>query len=508
MLKVINKQQYMVGNEKGWNMAGEMISKTAHLEEMKAILKQEKAAFWKYAALASACIEQEYAVYEILAKGCFFDMTRYLGKAVKRFWQSVPTGYSMDDSYLLAIEESIFQPRDEWEETALQIVRDMEQAFYAFFDKKAENAFELLNRQLMIAEKCAKLSEMSQESKDAFLKKIFTDQRNMVMEIAAVPNKEKKTFLGGLQSRNWKEAIDLTALISLRPVRNEKPEKKKLPEIRNTSVDFDMFAKKRDDKWLLDATPEQWVFKIWEELGLGGTYEAYYKEKKLAQFCHIMRIMYYSYSERDYAANRMPERVRGFWYLCGFTTLCTYELVKQEYPAEKNSNLIHDMSWHADSILYTAMLFAYAAGTDDLIPRLYSFAKGVCQNQPYTRVKDLVEIINGVNNEKLYDRIAQWEKCDMKEMLLWILKGDAGEFRKALLHSVRHRRKMYDMCGDLLDPWAYACVKIAKKHGIEVEPVRVAELLDYDFDETPVDRQKWRLPLQDEIDEWLKEKKE
>lgn len=485
-------------------MAGEMISKTEHLEEMKTILKKSKAAFWKYAALASVCIEQEYAVYEVLAKGCFFDMTRFLGKVVKRFWQSVPTGYSMDDSYVLAIEESIFHPRDEWEETALCIVRDMEWTFYAFFEKKAENAFDLLNRQLMIAEKCAALLGMTQEQKDAFLRKICADQKTIVMEIAAVPNKEKKKFLEEFQIRNREGITDLTALAKLRPVRNEKPAKKKLPEIRNTSVDFDVFVKKQNDNWLLDATPDQLVFKIWEECGLGGTYEAYYKEKKLAQFCYIMRIMYFSYSERDYAAHRMPDRARGFWYLCSYTTLCEYELVEQGYPVEENSNLLHDMSWHADSVVYTAMLFAYAAGTDDLIPRLYRFAKGVCRNQPYTHAKDFIEIINGVNNEKLYNRIAQWEKSDTREMLLWILKGDAREFRKALLHSVRHRRKMYDMCGDLLDPWAYCCVKIAKKHGIEVEPVRVAELLDYDFDETPVDRQKWRLPFQDEIEEWLK----
>ena len=37
----------------------------------------------------------------------------------------------------------------------------------------------------------------------------------------------------------------------------------------------------------------------------------------------------------------------------------------------------------------------------------------------------------------------------------------------------------------LSGPWTYACVKLAKKYGIEVEPVKVVELLDWNFDETP-----------------------
>ena len=53
-------------------------------------------------------------------------------------------------------------------------------------------------------------------------------------------------------------------------------------------------------------------------------------------------------------------------------------------------------------------------------------------------------------------------------------------------------------------PWTYACVKLAKKYGIEVEPVKVVELLDWNFDETPIDREAWKLPLQEDIDKWLK----
>lgn len=468
----------------------------------------KKAAFWKYAAVASVCAQQEYSVYKALAKGCFFDMTKFLDKVIKRFWQAVPTGYSIDDSYLLAIEESVFSPRDEWEETALQIVGDLEQTFYAFFEKDRDAAFDGLNRRLSLVKKCAKLSDMTQAQEEAFLKKIRADQENMIAEIAAVPNRDKKKFLAEFQNRNWEETVDFGALTERRPVRGEKPAKKKIPEIRNTSVNFDKFAERTDNGWLLHATPEQFILKYFEESGTGGTYYQYYTEKKLAQLCGNMSVLYYSYVQRDYAENRRQDRVKGFWYLFSYSRLCAWELAEKGYPVPEKSLLRHDMSWHGDSLVYTAMVFAYAAGTEDLIPRLYHFAKGQSCGKTYTQAQDFMKILGGAKNETLVSRVEQWENSDMRDMLLWILKGEAKEFRKALLHSIRHDRKLYDMSGDyFLDPWAYSCVKIAGKHGIEVEPVRVAELLDWDFDETPVDREQWRLPLQDEIEEWFEGKK-
>lgn len=62
---------------------------------------------------------------------------------------------------------------------------------------------------------------------------------------------------------------------------------------------------------------------------------------------------------------------------------------------------------------------------------------------------------------------------------------------------------MYDVGGSLIGPWDYAYVKIAKKYGLEIEPVKVVELLDWNFDETPIDRREWKLPLQEDIDKWL-----
>lgn len=265
-----------------------------------------------------------------------------------------------------------------------------------------------------------------------------------------------------------------------------------------------MAEKNSTDEWLLHSTPEQWVTKVWEEYGTGGAFYTNYVEKKLPELCDMMSGRYYGYAQKDYIKNRMPERVRGFWYLYAYSTLCMYELVEKGYELKENSGVKHDMDWFADSTISAAMIYAYAAGAEDLIPRLARFARGVHKECPDTEVQDHMELYEGKNSEELYKRIEQWEKCDYQKMILWILKGDAEEFRKALLHSVRHERKEYDMSCSFFGPWTYACVKLAKKYGIEVEPVKVVELLDWNFDETPIDREAWKLPLQEDIDKWLK----
>ena len=213
---------------------------------------------------------------------------------------------------------------------------------------------------------------------------------------------------------------------------------------------------------------------------------------------------YPEYAQRDYVKNRMPERVRGFWYLYAYSKLCMYELVEKGYELNEKSLVKSHMDWFADSTISAAMIYAYAAGAKDLIPRLARFAKGVHKEEPYTEVQDHIELFAGKNSEDLYQRVEQWEKSNYQKMILCILKGDAKEFRKALLQSVCHDRKEYDMSCSFLGPWAYTCVKLAKKYGIEVEPIYVVELLDWNFDETPIDHEAWKLPLQEDIDKWLK----
>ena len=362
-----------------------------HLNKTETSLK--KAPFWKYATIATVCIEQEYAVYETLAKGCAYDMSKFLGKVIKRYWQAIPTGYSIDESFLLAIEESIFLPRDEWEELALQIVKDMEHTFYAFWHKDTKAAFVSMEKQFEVVCQYGKLAGLNEKEKNLLVEKTCKNQHELIEELVSIPNKEKKAFIAQLQDRDKVQLVELAYLAEICPDRKEKPAKKKLPEIRNTSVDFDIAEKNSTDDWLLHSTPEQWVTKVWERLGSHGAFYTNYVEKNLPDLCRIMTGPYSGYAQMDYIKNRMPERVRGFWYLHAYSKLCMYELVEKGYELKENSLVRHDMDWFADSLILAAMIYSYAAGVEELIPRLARFARGVHKACPYTEVQDHIELL-------------------------------------------------------------------------------------------------------------------
>ncbi len=73
----------------------------------------KKTLFWKYMIVALQAMEQEYELYERLAKDRRFDMSRHLKKTMERFYQAAATGYQPDEKYILTGEESYLEPREE-----------------------------------------------------------------------------------------------------------------------------------------------------------------------------------------------------------------------------------------------------------------------------------------------------------------------------------------------------------------------------------------------------------
>lgn len=126
----------------------------------------KKAAFWKSAVFGLDCIRQEYAVYEELARDRQFDMSKFLKKTIERFWKAAATGYSMDEQYLLAIEESFFEPRDEWEKLALEIVQDLYDFFYAVAEKNSQNAIDMKERQYALIEHFCSIEGVRADAED------------------------------------------------------------------------------------------------------------------------------------------------------------------------------------------------------------------------------------------------------------------------------------------------------------------------------------------------------
>ena len=147
---------------------------TEHIMKLKQIFN--KALYWKIAAFSTLCIQQEYQIYEKLAKDRCWDMTTHLKKTVNRFWRAVTTGYAMDDKYLLIVEESFFEPRDRWEELALQVVVDIHDLYYAVWKKDVEKTLDISNRQFKLVEKYCELIGEKFDDANPLVKNIVNQQ--------------------------------------------------------------------------------------------------------------------------------------------------------------------------------------------------------------------------------------------------------------------------------------------------------------------------------------------
>lgn len=99
-----------------------------------------------------------------------------------------------------------------------------------------ENQFEMVCQY-------GKLVGLNEKEKNLLVEKTCRNQQELIEELVSIPNKEKKAFVAQLQERDKVQLVALAHLAEICPNRKEKPAKKKLPEIRNTSVDFDIAAK-------------------------------------------------------------------------------------------------------------------------------------------------------------------------------------------------------------------------------------------------------------------------
>ncbi|MBD5089313.1 MAG: hypothetical protein HDT30_10990 [Clostridiales bacterium] len=458
----------------------------------------KKDPFWKCAAFGLVCILQEYEIYEKLAKDRYYDMSKFLKKTVERFWKAVATGYFIDEKYLLAVEESFFEPHNEWEELALQIVQDISDFFYAVYEKKAKEAIGMQKRQMDLLKKYFSLIGEEWSIESELVKKALSNHEMWAVEISTITNKDKKRFLSEFQTR------ELTGLFGKAFEKEwpkgikEKPAKKKIPEIRVTSLAFDKEAKNPFDPWLTHATPEQWVLGEDKQLK-EGAYAEYYKNRNYAELCFIMKTRYSIYAAEDYVMNRNAERTRGFWYLGALSLLRSYQLIEKGYPRKMQGSPAYTYEHFTEEELYDAMYRAYASGEGKLVPELLHFSK------KQEKTKDLADLFGNVATDELYHRIEKWEDSEIKTAFLAILAEDVKEFRKAMLKRIRHIRKWHDMyrIETTVDVGAYACMRLAKEKDLEVEPIVVAELLDGNMDFSSLEKD-WKLPYQEEIDALLR----
>ncbi len=375
----------------------------------------QKTLFWKYMIVALQAMEQEYELYERLAKDRRFDMSRHLGKTVERFYQAAATGYQPDEKYILAVEESYFEPRDEYEKLAYRIVKDLEDFFHLVYEKDCKKAGMFLERPLQILEQFCLFSpnmdlEKAREEERQYLSR-------MIKEVVAVDKSGKKAYIETVKNRERPLLIGDALLENRAPIEKEKPVKKIFPLIRRTSLRYDYDLK-------TDAGA-YWQFREnWED-------------------------------------------ILGDWYHAASLTLYKLKLFENGFPLSGNDFYYHER--HGEADINSSMVRAYAAGARELIPQLFDYSYDKSSRNTY-------DLLNGnATKEQFPDRD---EEGHISRGVHAILEGDGKELTKALLARVRYIRGWYEMYRIAADEWGYALVRLAGETGLKYEKVVAAELLD------------------------------
>ena len=110
---------------------------------------------------------------------------------------------------------------------------------------------------------------------------------------------------------------------------------------------------------------------------------------------------------------------------------------------------------------------------------------------------------NKEDGDLIRANVTEWEKDEFSEGITAILNKDIKELRKAVLKSVRHDRKMYELNRTMVDSYAYACLRLAYERGLDMPPIKAVEVLESRLDFKPIDKDKCKIPFQDKIEAWL-----
>lgn len=375
----------------------------------------KKTLFWKYMIVALQAMEQEYELYERLAKDRRFDMSRYLGKTMERFYQAAATGYQPDEKYILAVEESYFEPRDEYEKLAYQIVKDLEDFFHLVYEKDCKKAGMFLNRPLQI------LEQFFSFSKNIDLAKAREDEEQylsrMIKEAVAVDKSGKKAYIETVKNRERPLLIGDALLENRAHIEKEKPDKKTFPLIRRTSLRYDYDLRSEAGKYL-----------------------------KFHENC---------------------EDVLADWYRSALSALYELKLLENGYPLKGSYFSNHEQ--HGEAKINSSMIRAYAAGARELIPQLFDHSYDKSSGKTY-------DLLNGNATKEMFPN--KDEEGHINKCIHAIIEGNGKELTKALLARVRYIRGWYELYHIAYDEWGYAMVRLAGDAGLKYEKVAAVELLD------------------------------
>lgn len=475
------------------------------LEQQLIIKKQlEKGPLWKCVVFGLLCIKQEFEVYRCLAEDQAYNMTKFLDKTMERFWKAAASGYGINEKFLLAIEESFFEAENEWDEIALKVVKDIYGFFYAVENKNKENAVLMQNRQIeLIRVYLDAIGEKFSEDNKLVIDTLEF-QNEVFKNLEIIQAKDKKRFIGEYEKQKIEPIMRSELLANRSGIKKERPAKKKLPEIRFMSLDFERERSKITEEEYLKIAEEElhrlngiayWL-KHWEdflktpEKQLGERdfidNRRNNKEPDYIDFYHYLQIVYRLMAESAYVHTLKEESVIGYWYLSALSTLKMKQLIKNgDFRSEY-------MQYYIDKHIPVigAMLLAVAANEFELVKMLSSYAENRSEWEEAkmilkvveNRDEEAIEILNNIKDKVLY-----------QELFLLALKKKDKELRKAIIKMIEADRKAYNLNRTMVDPVAFAAIRLVENRGVRLE-IHAAEVLNSKLNINLTDKSKWLLP--------------
>lgn len=447
-----------------------------------------KALYWKAAAFGTLCIQQEYQVYERLAKERFWDMSSHLKKTVKRFWRTVTMGYAMNDKYLLIVEESFFEPRDAWEELALQIVQDIQDLYDAMWKKDAKATLEIGTRQFDLLEKyCALVGEQF-DTEHPLVKCAMEQQLSWAEELVAVTKQDKKNFLAELSKRDVPIFIDsdITEIRAQMP--KEKKAKKQVPELRYIS----RHVEEKNEEYMLRIKKEVEDPNYVEDM-INETLQEYKKSTDFIEKYDTLMNVYISCGKHYLKANNDTVKFKGYYYLAAKAGEICFQLAERghkTYQSVLNENLRtkNNVFYYAHRAILADVwdLAIHFVSEDSLL--------GAILMEDYERAKKYIP-----------EEFTDISKSDELEQLLWtIVYLDEKKMNSLIEKYIKQlRRDTKSSPGAYFDSADLALIKLAMVRGMNCD-LNIAELPIHLLDDVKINEDEWRLPEDKGLEELLK----
>lgn len=330
-------------------------------------------------------------------------------------------------------------------------------------------------------------------------------QNEVFKTLEIIQAKDKKKFIGEYEKKKIEPIIRSELFANRSGIKKERHAKKKLPEIRFMSLDFERERSSITEEEYLKIEEEKkqrineiaHCLKHWDEF-------LKTPEKSLAQrdfidnrrnnkepdyidFYHYLQVEYRLMAASAYVHTLKEESVIGYWYLSALSTLKMKELIKK--GAFRSEYMQYYIDKHIPVI--GAMILAIAANEFKLVKMLYSFAENAPEWEQAkmilavveNRDEQAIEILNNMEDKFLY-----------QELFLLVLKKKDKELRKAILKVIEGDRRAYYLNRTIVDPTAFAAIRLAEKRGIALE-IYAAEVLDSKININLTDKAKWLLPM-------------